>query len=454
MGKKESEQLLKSDLHTYQKIRFSFFFLFGTLMAALIASSCANRGVVTGGERDTIPPELLNSVPFNQSLDFKGTQLILTFNERVQAPQLKRKLLITPFTDTPYKIKINQNVVQLTFEQSFNDSTTYTLNFTDAITDVTENNPAQNVSIAFSTWHIIDSLSITGKIVDLMSDQPIEAIAISVYQVKDTVDIYSGKPYYFAFTDEQGRFSIQNMKGGYYRIYAFKDENSNFLNESASEPHGFIPDTVFINESIDSLQIGLILQDVQELRFVNTRSNGNHYDVRYNKYIHSYRVQSMDSINNLFPSTLSGDHAVIRFFNDGLNEGDSLGYYLSVSDSVGNNLLDTVYVSFTNREIRQDEFELSITPTNERKINELVDVRIKFNKPVISMNTDSILVKYDTLKTMRIDSISQIQWNWNRSALYMTLQLDQDYLPTVLKEHQQIQDSLAQLDSLSNPEAD
>ena len=55
--------------------------------------------------------------------------------------------------DTQYKVKVNKYIVQLTFEEPFADSTTYTLNFADAITDVTENNPAPNAVIAFSTWH-------------------------------------------------------------------------------------------------------------------------------------------------------------------------------------------------------------------------------------------------------------------------------------------------------------
>ena len=410
--------------------------------------------MVTGGDKDTIPPEFVSSIPYNQSLNYKGTEIVLTFNERVQAPQLKRKLLITPFTDTPYKLKINKNVVQLTFDESFSDSTTYTLNFADAITDVTENNPAQKVSIAFSTWHIIDSLTIFGKIVDLMTNQPVDAAAVSVYQANDTLDIFSGKPYYFAFTDEQGQFSIQNMKGGYYRIYAFKDENSNYLNESASEAHGFIPDTLLIEDISDSLRIGLILQDVQELKFVNTRSNGNHFDVRYNKYIESYTVQTMDTLINPFLSILSEDQQSIRFYNKTFNTEDSIGYFINVSDSIGNNQLDTVYIKFTDREIKKEEFNVFISPGTRSKINEEVYVKINFNKPVLSLNKDSIWAEYDTLRSVRIDSISQSEWNWNRSSFQMTVQLEKNYLRDTLEKYKTIQDSLNLLNPIDTASVD
>ncbi len=453
MGKKESEQLLKSDLCSFQKIKLCIYSLFGIMVLSLTLLACANKGVIDGGEKDTIPPTLINTIPFNQSLDYSGTEIVLTFDERVQATQLQRKLLITPFTDTRYKVKINKNIVQLSFEESFTDSTTFTLNFSDAITDVTENNPAKNVIVAFSTWHIIDSLSIFGKIVDLMSNQPVEAAAVSVYEAEDTLDIFSGKPYYFAITDEFGRFTIQNMKGGKYRLYAFKDENSNYLNEPSSESHGFIRDTLEIESQTDSIFVHLILQDVQELKFVNTRSNGNHFDVRYNKYVESYSFQPMDSTADLFPSILTSENLVVRFYKNQIVK-DSVGYYLTVNDSVGNSSTDTIYLKFTDRKLNLSKLEIEHSPTNGADINESLQLKLEFNKPIQSFNYDNLLIKYDTSKSDRIDSIGDLVWNWNKTRLTITAQLEKNYLADELKRLKILKDSLTRLDSIRGIRAD
>ncbi len=448
MGKKESEQLFKSDLHSFQKIKRCIYSLFGILILSLILSACANKGLISGGEKDTIPPEMISTIPFNQSLDYKGTQIVLTFNERVQVQQLQRKLLITPFIDTKYKVKINKNILHLSFEKNFSDSTTFTLNFSDAITDVTENNPGRNVIVAFSTWHIIDSLTIFGKVVDLMSNQPIDAAAVSVYEAEDTLDIFTGKPYYFAITDEQGRFSIQNMRGGRYRMYAFKDENGNYLNEPAAESHGFTRDTLQIETQTDSIIVPLILQDVQDLKLVNTRSNGNHFDVRYNKYIQAYSFQPINSKYPILPSTLTSENLAVRFYEENTHQ-DSTGYYLTVNDSVGNSKIDTIYIKFTDRKLILGDLVIDISPGHNSKVTEEFLVKMNFSKPIISINCDSLLVMYDTLKTYRIDSIGEITWNWNMTQLTITAKLDKNYLKSKIEEIKQLKDSLTRLDLLN-----
>lgn len=447
MGKKESEQLLKSDLHPFQKIKGCIYSFFGILILSLTLSACANKGVISGGEKDTIPPTLISTIPFDQSLNYKGTEIVLTFDERIQATQLQRKLLITPLTDTKYKVKINKNIVQLSFEESFADSTTFTLNFSDAVTDVTENNPGQNVIVAFSTWHIIDSLTLFGKIVDLMSNQPVEAAAVSVYEAEDTLDIFSGKPYYFAITDEFGRFTIQNMRGGKYRLYAFKDENSNYLNEPSSESHGFIRDTLEIESQTDSIYVRLILQDIQELKLVNTRSNGSHFDVRYNKHIESYSYQPIDETVDIFPSILTSENLVVRFY-DNHSVADSVGYYLTVSDSVGNSNIDTVYLKFNDRNLNLSKLEIDHTPTNGEGVNDELEIKLKFNKPIHSFSYDSLYIKYDTLKSDRIGSIGDFVWNWNKTRLTISARLERAYLTNELKKLEIVKDSLTRLDSI------
>ncbi|MDA0193698.1 MAG: Ig-like domain-containing domain [Bacteroidetes bacterium] len=428
MGKAQSKQLFQSHLYSFKKIRTLFLPVFGVILYGSFLFSCANKGTLTGGEKDTIPPTLISSFPIQETLNFDGTEIILTFDERIQALQLQRKLLITPFSDVKYKVKADKNVLQLNFEEPFADSTTYTINFADGVTDVTENNPVLNLSLAFSTGDVIDSLFIFGKVINLMTNLPPEVAGISLYPANDTLDIFSGKPYYFTYSDEKGAFRINNMKNGEYRIYAFIDENNNFLNESGQEPHGFLPDTFNLSDFSDSLTIKLYQQDVQELKLVNSRALGSHFDVRFNKPIVSYSLSTLDSSSSSLKTHITPDSLILRFYNSKIPLVDSAAYIVHAVDKVGNFSNDTVYAKFTDREIKFEALKLNVSPPDKAQVLDQIMLNFTFNKPINYFNGDSLLVKYDTLRTDRLDSITDLTWNNTKTELTAILIPDRQYL--------------------------
>ncbi len=428
MGKAQSKQLFKSHLYSFKKIRTLFLPIFGVIIYGSFLFSCANKGTITGGEKDTIPPTLISSIPIKETLNFDGTEILLTFDERVQALQLQRKLLITPFSDVQYKIKANKNTLQLTFEESFADSTTYTINFADGVTDVTENNPVLNLSLAFSTGDVIDSLFIFGKVLHLMTNVPAEVAGISLYPAEDTLDIFTGKPYYFTYTDKKGAFRLNNMKSGEYRIYAFLDKNSNFLNESSEEPHGFLADTFNLSNFSDSLTIKLFKQDIQELRLVSGRALGSHFDVRFNKPIVSYSVSTFDSLSLSLQTNITPDSLILRFYNSKIPLVDSIKYRIHAVDKVGNFSIDTVFAKFTDREIKFDAFKSILSPPDKAKVLDQIEFRFAFNKPINYFNGDSLQIRYDTLRADRLDSITDLNWNKTKTELTAIVISDRQYL--------------------------
>jgi len=408
-----------------------------------------------GGEKDTIPPTLISSFPASETLKFNGTEIQLTFDERVQATQIKRKLLITPFSDVKYDVKASKNVLELSFEEPFDDSTTYTINFADAVTDVTESNPVLNLSLAFSTGDFIDSLFIFGKVLSLMTNLPAEEAGVSLYPADDTLDVFTGKPYYFAFADEKGAFRINNMKSGKYRVYAFLDENRNFLNESAEEPHGFVADTFELSSFSDSLTINLFRQDIQAIQLVSKRAQGSHFDVRYNKIIETYSASPLDSLQSKLHSNMNADSLVLRLYNSNVSIKDSIAYLIHATDKVGNISSDTVYVKFTDRAISFDALKLKVTPPNKAKILDEVELQFNFSKPIARLNIDSLLVKYDSLRTDKLDSIAVLAWNFNRTQVRTSFSVDREYLHNLeLQEKERIDSLKSALDSLTLQDLD
>lgn len=400
---------------------------------SLYIYSCANQGTPTGGPRDTIPPLLIESYPANKSINHKGNEFRFVFNERVNADKLKNQLLITPHIENKFDIKVRKNEVTLTFDEKFNDSTTYTLNFSDGLVDVTEKNPAVNLSFAFSTGNYLDSIYVNGKITDLYNHEDQEEFLVGLYEITDSLNLLKDKPRYFAKTNEQGQFLIENIKDGYYKILTFKDENKNLVLNPDTEPHGFLSDSLNLTYSQDSVRIATQLIDATSFEFIRSKNTGRYFDMQYKKAFVSYDISKLDSTDNLsipHNNRVKGNKT-LRFYPDSTYqyETDSLGIVVSAIDSMSNLSQDTVYIKFTESSRKADAFNFSMSPKDGRAIDPLVQHSYTFTKPIQMFHKDSIIIAYDTLRFEQIKD-STIKWNANRTKLTFQTLIDQEFLKT------------------------
>ncbi|MBU2914655.1 Ig-like domain-containing protein [Reichenbachiella agariperforans] len=434
-------------------------FPFVIILIAIFVYACANQGTPSGGPRDTIPPLLLESNPTDKTINFDGKEFSFEFNERINADKLKQKLIITPFTENPYKFKVKKNDLYIEFEEKFEDNTTYTFNFADGVVDVTEKNPVENFSIAFSTGPFLDSISISGRITNLYTNKNIDKATIAVYSIKDTLDILTGKPRYFAQTDTSGTYRIENIKNGYYKIYAFEDANNNLKCEPDEESHGFIQDSVNLNTSQENLDIKIQLLNITPLKMVRSKKTGQYFDVLYNKYIENYKIKKADSTNQLdIPiNNIIKGRTTLRFYYDSLYtyDTDSLQLIISAQDTVYNQIQDTVYIQFSESKRKPEKLNSSLLPTDKSNIDPTFNMTFSFTKPITQFTIDSITYQYDTLyKYTFVDSVAT--WNENRTELTLINTLDKYFLQqqvdslrnTLIDTTQLVSDSIA-LDSIT-----
>ena len=414
-----------------------------TLVSALIMlyafalySSCATQQPVTGGEKDTIPPTLVEVTPKHKSLNFNGNQISLLFNEAIKENQIRTKLIITPDDQNKFDVIIKKNRITLTFENPFADSTTYTLNFNNTIEDITEGNDAENIILAFSTTSYIDSLSINGKVIDLMSQQPIEQATVALYLANDTTDIFNKRPLYFTKTDEAGFYQIENLKNADYRIYAFSDKNDNNLCEPNAEPHGFLADTLRLFQSYDSLRIPITKNDVRNLAHLGSRTSGKYFESRYNKPLSNFQVNVLDSAHDKsweIEANLTQDGRGIIFYPLNNPKGDSISIRLIAEDSAAAQLTSDMYLKFEPSTRKSPNFTYTILPKKDAETLPKTTFEISFSKPILSTNvSDSLKVSVDTLYVAPLKADSII-WNEKKTRVKVMTTLD-PYLVTKLKE--------------------
>jgi len=358
----------------------------------LIIFSCANPVPPTGGPKDLDPPILLNTIPENKSLNFNGSEISLEFDEYIKEENLLTQLMITPNLKGNYTYRVNRTQIIIRFDTPFDSVTTYTLNFREGIKDITEGNVPPNLKFVFSTGDYLDSASIRGTVRALLSKKLLEDITISLYKYPDTISIFDAPPRYSTITDEEGIFLIENIKNGNYSIFSLNDENRNLTLESRSEGYGFLEKSMEITDSIPSFEMFVFNLDTRPIVLQNSRPVGSNYDIKFNKAISSYRI--ITEIQDL-QSNLVEEQETLRIYrNESIT--DSLGMQFVVYDSLQQSLDTLVYVKFEESTRKPEEFTATLTPANS-EVNKEWKGSLEFNKPISSINYDSIYFRFDSL---------------------------------------------------------
>lgn len=199
------------------------------LSILLLVHSCANKAQgPTGGPKDKTPPSVVKSFPANGTLNFKKKQIEIVFDKIVTVDKPSDNVIISPPQQKPPDVKSLGKRVVVDFNEKLRDSTTYSINFGNAIADVNEKNVLKNYLFSFSTGNHIDTLKVSGTVINAEDLTPLEGIIVGIYQ--ETSDsVFSVKPFLrIGRTDENGHFSIDNIKKGKYKIFALGDTNHDY----------------------------------------------------------------------------------------------------------------------------------------------------------------------------------------------------------------------------------
>ncbi len=262
----------------------------GGFLLSVLFFSCANQVAPTGGPKDVEAPKVLGSYPLNKSLQFKEKKVRILFDEYVILDNPQQQVVISPPMDPFPDFVVKGKELVITFKDSLRSSTTYTINITAAVKDITESNVLPDFQYVFSTGDYLDSFFVSGRVVDAELGIPAEGVLILLYdQLNDSV-VYKEKPYYFGRTDKSGAFTVSNMRGGNYKVFALKDENFNLKYDIPSERIAFWPEPIAVNDTpTPPFELRLFQEDAKRLQLIesNTSNRG------LNQFIYSMPVTTL-----------------------------------------------------------------------------------------------------------------------------------------------------------------
>lgn len=233
---------------------------------SLHTSSCAStKAAPSGGPKDTIPPVVAGMVPTSNSVSFplENGKIEIEFDEYVVIKDANKNILLSPPQKKQVKTRIKGKSVIVTFTEPLDSNCTYSLNFGEAIADNNENNPFYGLSYSFSTGKEIDSLMLSGTVLDATTLFPIANANVALFlQAKDST-VITTRPDAVARTDKWGYFTVRNLKNMPYHVFAYTDDNTNNRYDQGNEKIAFL-DTVVT-------PVKVMKKDSQELQYYDPK---------------------------------------------------------------------------------------------------------------------------------------------------------------------------------------
>ena len=206
---------------------------------ALAMIGCARMGQPDGGWYDDDPPKVLNATPADQATNVNSKKITILFDEYIKLTDATNKVIVSPPQLEVPDIKATGKKIVVELQDSLMANTTYTIDFSDAISDNNENNPMGSYTYSFSTGERIDTFEVSGYVLDASNLEPIKGIMVGLYN--DLADsAFQTKPMLrVSRTDSRGHFVVKGVAPGTYRAYALQDADGDFRFTQKSEMIAF-----------------------------------------------------------------------------------------------------------------------------------------------------------------------------------------------------------------------
>ena len=140
--------------------------LFYIFCIASIIVGCARMGSPDGGWYDDDPPRVIGASPEDKSTNVKSKKITIVFDEFIKLEDASNKVIVSPPQLEQPEIKATGKKVIVELQDSLKENTTYTIDFSDAISDNNEGNPMGNYTYSFSTGERIDTFEVSGYVLD------------------------------------------------------------------------------------------------------------------------------------------------------------------------------------------------------------------------------------------------------------------------------------------------
>ncbi len=403
-----------------KKIAFLLSVLCIYIFSTLTLTRCAQIVQPVGGKKDTIPPQIVAkySTP-NYQKNFKPKNIVLAFDEWIKLDDANNQVVVSPPLAERPTITLDGKKVIVTFAKNevLKDSATYTIQFGNAVKDLAESNVAPKLKFVFATGSVLDSLIFTAKVVDVLTQLPIEGALVMLYtDFADSV-VAKHKPYYFARTDKSGLASIENVRGGKYKVFALFEKDNNYLYSAEGEKIAYSDSLVTVagrDTTRANAFVMKMFEPQRKMQLISKETDA------YGLVRLGYST-APTSAKVVYDSAFVG-HSIVEINRDSLLFWYDVDADIGSSTLIVNQKIDTTSISDTVKirvKGRADFFKkqkklLCSTPNSLNKTPNQ-PIQLAFNYPVLKFDATLITIKDTAGKSLpykiTIDSVHQRNLN-------------------------------------------
>ena len=217
--------------------------------------ACANIGTPDGGLYDEDPPRIVHTTPQLGATNAHPKKITLEFDENIKLESASEKVIISPPQFEMPEIDANGKKVTVTLLDSLKSDYTYTIDFGSSIVDNNEGNPMGEYAFSFSTGEHIDTLQVSGYVLEAENLEPIKGILVGLYRIPegelsdDSLALSDSTTNDTTFrtlplerigrTDGSGHFIVKGVAPGRYRVFALNDQDQTYTFSQRSEKIAF-----------------------------------------------------------------------------------------------------------------------------------------------------------------------------------------------------------------------
>ena len=354
-------------------------------VSLLVFIACASMGTPDGGPYDEEPPVLVEAKPAIGATNVKTGKITLDFDENIKLVNAFENVVVSPPQSQMPEIKYSGKRVTVELMDTLLPNTTYSIDFGDAIVDNNEGNPYEDFAYYFSTGDVVDTLAVSGTVLNAEDLEPIKGIVVGLHSCIDDSAFTKKAFERVARTDSRGHFVIKGIAPGKYRVYALGEANNNYLFDQKSETLAFMdtyvspfaspairPDTIwrdsltvdtiintpYIRFQPDDIVLRAFKEDFYSQYLVKSPRDSHNKITLYFAESNDELpvVEGIDFDSNgayILENTINKDTMTLWFKDSTIYRSDTLSLKVTykVADSLGNMVLksDTVYAASKRR---------------------------------------------------------------------------------------------------------
>ncbi len=199
--------------------------LSGCIVLGLVG--CAGQFPPSGGPVDTTPPQIVMSSPSLNQLNFNLSKIRIEFDKYMVERSVESSIYFPPFGLNDLEFDWSGKELDIKIKKPLEKDRTYIFTIGARAQDIRGNYLGKAYNIVFSTGDKIDTGTVTGRVFA----QKLQPYTIAAYPANPDIDTLRPSmclPKFVTQSDDSGRYVLQGLAVGKYRLICFNDEVRNF----------------------------------------------------------------------------------------------------------------------------------------------------------------------------------------------------------------------------------